>query len=506
MRALLTVVLAQALLTVVLAQALLTVVLAQALLTVVLAQALLTVVLAQALLTVVLAQALLTVVLAQALLMVVLARALLTVVLAQALLTVVLAQALLTVVLAQALLTVVLAQALLTVVLAQALLTVVLAQALLTVVLAQALLTVVLAQAQLMVVLARPRPVVRCSGRTSWTSQDSQTSQSRPRTAEQGSCVTHHGLMSPFGGAQLRAVAPGAPTADMFFSFDRISRTIEFTDCEPLLGLLGRVLAGWRFREAPVTDGQRPIISLSRTRDGYKRTSLWLKNPSIFSDPVDAVCDLIVDLIRAVLADDPTLLCLHGAAVELDGGLIVFPCTRRAGKSTLSVHLAARGAHLFADDVLPIERATGFGRCFGVMPRLRLPLPGDASDDLLDFIDRRKGPLGKRYLYLSLAAEEVAQFWATAPIRAFVLLQRDTEAPRSCELSPVSKSEVLKGTILQNFARDLGALEILDRLQAVVERSPCYALRYATTEQAAKALERDLRANASIPDSAADAV
>lgn len=55
-------------------------------------------------------------------------------------------------------------------------------------------------------------------------------------------------------------------------------------------------------------------------------------------------------------------------------------------------------------------------------------------------------------------------------------------------MSPVSQSDAMKETILRNFARNVPALEILDRLQAVVEDADCYTLRYQTVEQAADLL------------------
>ena len=73
-------------------------------------------------------------------------------------------------------------------------------------------------------------------------------------------------------------------------------------------------------------------------------------------DRVDAACSFIVDLIRAYIAAAPSLLCLHGAAAEFAGRLVVFPTPYRSGKSTLTAYLAAAGVRVYADDILPSRR------------------------------------------------------------------------------------------------------------------------------------------------------
>ena len=209
--------------------------------------------------------------------------------------------------------------------------------------------------------------------------------------------------------------------------------------------------------------------------------------PAIFKNPVDAVCDLVVDLIHAYVADHQGLLCLHCAAVELNRGLVIFPNTYRAGKSTLSLKLVSSGARLFTDDVLPICNQGDGGLALGVLPRLRLPLPQGITQDFRDFVINRAGPQNSRYLYVNLGLNEQAVLGAAAPVTGITMLQRkENERARLLE---VKKSTVVKDMILRNFARQNPGLEIVDRLYAIVENARCYRLEYDDLDQAANLLQ-----------------
>jgi len=230
-----------------------------------------------------------------------------------------------------------------------------------------------------------------------------------------------------------------------------------------------------------------PAITLHKIADAYERHSAWLPKPIGFSDPVDTVCDFIVDLIHAYVADHEKLLCLHGAAVELKTGLMVFPNTYRAGKSILSLKLVSCGARLFSDDVLPIRHQSNAGIALGILPRLRLPLPETAGPALADFIHHRNGPQNTRYGYIRLDENELAPRGTEAPVTTITTLERSAETKPS--LQPARKSEVVKDMILRNFARQNPAIEIVDRLHTIVEQAECYTLIYDTLDQATELLE-----------------
>ena len=271
----------------------------------------------------------------------------------------------------------------------------------------------------------------------------------------------------------------------MHLAFGGIERPVALIECDELAAGIAAVLRGWRIDEVPAKSHVSPVITIRRTEDGYRRESEWLSEPAEFDDPVDAVCDFLVDLIKCYVAGTPKLLCLHSAAVRFGRGLAIIPSAYRAGKSTLAVHLAAAGARVFADDVLPLG-TDNQGIAPGVLPRLRLPLRAQEGESFHGFVERRRGPASERYLYVELSEAELAPLGTAAPIRTVVLLDRVPEARP--DLLPVGTGEVLKRTILRNFAYEVSALDTLDRLHALVAGARCFSLRYDGAEEAARLL------------------
>lgn len=268
--------------------------------------------------------------------------------------------------------------------------------------------------------------------------------------------------------------------------FEGLSRQIALTGCREICADFPTVFRGWRMGEAPVAE-QSPILALSDTPDGYSLEASWLARPLVRRDRVDALCGFIAEFIRAYVNDNQSLLCLHGAAAEFAGRLVVFPNRYRAGKSVLSACLAAAGVRLFADDVLPIGGADDQGMAPGIVPRLRLPLPDNLERSTRDFIEQREGPRGEQYLYLDLTEAELARHGVRAPIGGFVLLEREADAVP--ELQSVDPGEMLRQVIWQNFAREAPAPEILERLERVVRRARCLRLRYQRADEAAALLK-----------------
>ena len=271
------------------------------------------------------------------------------------------------------------------------------------------------------------------------------------------------------------------------FNFAGMLHPVAFINCDTLYPYAFTILRDWGFEKIDPRDEKSPVITIEKTEAGFERRSRWLSKPAIFSNPVDAVCDLVVDLIHAYVADNKGLLCLHCAAVEFEQGLVVFPNTYRAGKSTLSLKLVSCGAQLFTDDVLPITSHGDEGMALGILPRLRLPLPNDLQQNFVDFLQDRAGPQNKRYLYVKLNPDEQAPLRTIAPIKGITILQRNRNAEP--KLLEVKKSIVVKDMILRNFARQNPGLEIVDRLYSIVENAKCYSLVYSDLDEAVKLLK-----------------
>jgi hypothetical protein len=122
----------------------------------------------------------------------------------------------------------------------------------------------------------------------------------------------------------------------MLVEFKGVSGPVELAGCDGAVDRIGAVLRGWRF-EVPAADvAVPPLMTLRKTAGGYDLESPWQKKPLHHGDLTDAVCSLIVDLVKAFIANDTSLLCLHCAAVSMAGRLVVFPNDYKAGKSVLA--------------------------------------------------------------------------------------------------------------------------------------------------------------------------
>ena len=225
-----------------------------------------------------------------------------------------------------------------------------------------------------------------------------------------------------------------------------------------------------------------PQIIVEKSWKGYIRQSMWLEKPVLFKDPLDALCDLTVDIIHAYVRDAPGSLCLHTAAVQFNSGLFLFPSTYRSGKSILSMHLASKGVPVFTDDALPITPENDSAMVISLYPRLRLPLPDSVTADFLRFFDENKGESNHRYSFIQLNEELLPPYGTTAEIKGIVILQREEGA--SVELSEATMAETVKKMILRNFARRNPALDIVDRIYKIVGKSSCYKLIYDNLDEA----------------------
>ena len=268
--------------------------------------------------------------------------------------------------------------------------------------------------------------------------------------------------------------------------FEGINQPIVLFDCDELHAHVKCIFRDLTIERVETEAWEDSQITIRKTRDGYERSSHWLDHPVVHYDPIDAVCDLTVDLIHAFVTDQPGFLCLHSAAVLFKKGLFLFPSTYRAGKSTLSLHLAFNGISLFTDDALPVTADNNAGMATGLYPRLRIPLPQSVSEDFKNYVRQRIVLRNDRYCYISLNKNEQLPFGTTAPINGVILLNLDSK--KNMGLTPVSKKEAVKEIILRNFARQNKALDIVERIYSIVESASCYRLTYSDPDRAAKLL------------------
>ena len=270
-----------------------------------------------------------------------------------------------------------------------------------------------------------------------------------------------------------------------------LEKPIALVDCRHLLDHFPLIFPGWQI-DASTGDTQPPILTLRLEKSTFLLEADWLKKTIRHTDKVDAICGLVANLVRAYIRGNAELLCLHGAAANFAGKLVVFPSKYRAGKSILSACIAAAGIQLYCDDVLPISIGEGHGIAPGLAPRLRIPLPDNLSPESLDFIQNRTGLEGRQYLYLDLDNDHLAARGSQASVGAFILLEREEGAPLS--LKAISEAEVLHRAVWQNFARKAEAPRILERLSQLVSHAQRFRLRYDRAEDAVELLKEAFEA------------
>ncbi len=198
----------------------------------------------------------------------------------------------------------------------------------------------------------------------------------------------------------------------MWIKVKGLNDPIAFDGVPNLVKVLEQVLRGWTVRETKKGKGT-PIIRLKAGARGYERRSPWVEGGDviIFPDPVDAVCDLLLDLEHAYIKDNNNLLALHAAGVKIGSNLVVFPSTHGAGKSLLTTALAQSGHRVFADDQLPmLPGAPAIAVAPGFLPRLRNPLPADLDSQVSDYIKTHAGPKSAQFSYVDLP-EDVWPPW-----------------------------------------------------------------------------------------------
>lgn len=274
-----------------------------------------------------------------------------------------------------------------------------------------------------------------------------------------------------------------------YLVFDGLEAVVALRVDDTFRAILPTIFPNWPHRITS-QGGYDVFATVDAKKGKYTLGSPFMEKPRTFADPVNTICALIVELAWARLRQDPQLLCLHGAAVEFFGRLVLFPSTRRAGKSTLSVALAASGKTVFTDDFLPLEvspKGQVQGISSGISPRLRLPLPSQIGTKAIAYISQRASSTNPQYRFVTPQNGELARFGQTAPIGGMVFLDRKDGA--TAALEPVPHAEALTNLITQNFSRAMNAAGILKMLEFITTSAPAYRLTYDRAEPAIELLE-----------------
>ncbi|HUV32084.1 MAG TPA: hypothetical protein VMW31_00815, partial [Devosiaceae bacterium] len=279
----------------------------------------------------------------------------------------------------------------------------------------------------------------------------------------------------------------------LFVKFEELNAPMALVGCGEVLDTLGGVVPRWPLQVATSpSQGQEPFVTVERTADGYRLGSKFMAEPAVQVDTVNAVCALVVEMAWALLRSRPNLLCLHGAAAEFTGSLVVLPNGRKAGKSVLTACLAAAGHRVFTDDFLPLDVDAGGlvqGIACGAAARLRLPLPDDLAPETAAWIADHAGPANAQYQYLDLPARGLAPHGARLPIGAIVLLARQKGA--TARIEPVGGEAVLECLMVQNFARSGRAERVTQTLRDLAASTRGLRLVYDRAEDAAALMQAE---------------
>ena len=272
--------------------------------------------------------------------------------------------------------------------------------------------------------------------------------------------------------------------------FAGLNAPLRVVSPEDVIALMTPVFAHWPHEPAPKAGTPFATVGPTGKAGQWRLVAPKAARPDVLHDPVNAICDLIVEMSWERLRSRPELLCLHAAAVAFGGRLIVFPNQRRAGKSLLTATLAQRGHAVFTDDFVPlaVDPRTRIisGVANGIAPRLRLPLPETLAPAHAAWIMDRITVHNRQYGYLTEV--DLPLSGTEMPVGGVVLLDRDMDAATPARLAPVSADEALGAVVRQNFGRHVHAGAILAVTEAMATSVPVLRLTYHDVAEAADLL------------------
>lgn len=257
---------------------------------------------------------------------------------------------------------------------------------------------------------------------------------------------------------------------------------------QPVADALRAVLAGWPARIDGGDTGSDAFLEIERGDGAFRMHRVHDGWRSIESDDLGIVCSAIVEIVNGYVDDTPGLGLLHAGSVAFGDRLVLFPASRRAGKSTLVTRLLAGGRKVFSDDLIPIELASGMAVATGCLPRPRLPLPANATAAFRRFVDRHALARDDDYAYVEPGSDRRVMFGDRMPLGAVVLLQR-AAAPVKAALEPAPADEVLWTLLAQDTRRNSPARAMLDDYLRIVGGVQRWRLSYFDLEDAVRCLD-----------------
>jgi hypothetical protein len=262
-----------------------------------------------------------------------------------------------------------------------------------------------------------------------------------------------------------------AQTASLYRAFG-----VDFQSALPL----PEMREGWAGTDNPVTimraTAPRPKNAVEIDRGVVAGPQVfWMEVPGVVRLLVTEGAEIAVEIlgdasegeVRAFLLGSAMgallhqrgLLPLHASAVEIGGRAVAFIGTSGAGKSTMALHMNARGRPLICDDICAVDPS---GEVPVVWPGLRnlklwrdaLTTAGHAPDGLeqvLPTLDKYRLPVASTARY------------APYPLGAIVCLEAGTDATleplAGAEAAVVLIANIFRGQLLKPMGRSRAHFE-----------------------------------------------
>ena len=195
-----------------------------------------------------------------------------------------------------------------------------------------------------------------------------------------------------------------------------------------------------------------------------------------------AASGVIAGLIGAFgLQLDENQLCLHAAALELNGKGIIIPAIFNAGKSSLAAVLGFNQCKILSDDAIIINLATGKISGFCLPIRLRQKYLHNASPELRKWVQQRLLFAGNRFVFIKPKTTPSDSI----ELDHILMLARDSSHQGEPNISPAPLSEALHRFVWHNISRNRSPHLMLKQLMHYLRDVSCFRLIYAEAEQTA---------------------
>ena len=185
------------------------------------------------------------------------------------------------------------------------------------------------------------------------------------------------------------------------------------------------------------------------------------------------------------LSVQPQIMFFHGAAARINGRGLLLLGVSGAGKTSISLALAARGHDFYGDDIVGVRLES---RALVPLRRAAHVRAGPAAPGMTQALDRSGASSDNERRLADVSRLFPQAGAAPAALDVTVCLRHFTSTTRLTQFSPGSQD-------LQWVTPHVGSLhagraaERAMRVLSLVSDSPCYFLDSASPESAADALE-----------------